>query len=512
MPKLFITTPIYYSSGKPHIGHAYTTILADVIARYKRAIGYDVLFLTGMDEHGQKIENTAKKNNKNVQTMLDEISTIFQQLWVKLNIKYDCFVRTTNTKHVEAVKKVFSNLWERNFLYLDNWHGYYCINCEENYSLDQIVKKDDKLFCKVGHEISLRNEESYFLKISLFKDWIKQQIKKVGFIIPENRVNELLNSFINVGLEDLSVTRTSFDWGIKVNQNPKHIIYVWIDALMSYLTGLGYLTDNDALFKKYWNANDCQRVHLMSKEITRFHCIYWPILLKMQDLKLPDKIISHGWIITKTGKMSKSLGNVIDPNIYVEKYGSDALRYFLISQTSYERDSIFSDELFINTINSHLANNYGNLFSRISTMIFKYCHGLVPKLNEKTLNDLDKKILKERANIINKYKILIENFDITGLVNLLQSQYSNINKYIDTTQPWSLAKDVNNIDKLFNVLNISFNCMLDLMILLSPILVKTTLAIEQALNISISFANLNKDWYNLKLVNIPPLFIRINKK
>ena len=444
--------------------------------------------------------------------MLDEFATIFQQLWTKLDIVYDCFVRTTSKIHMEAVQEVFSNLLDNKFLYLGNWHGYYCVNCEENYSLDEIIKKDNKLFCRVGHEISKRDEESYFLKISSFKDWIKQQINQEGFITPKSRINELLNSFINVGLDDLSVTRTSFDWGIKVKQNPKHIIYVWIDALMSYLTGLGYMTKNDKLFKKYWDSDDCQKVHLMSKEITRFHCIYWPILLKMQNLKLPDKIIGHGWIITKTGKMSKSLGNVIDPNVYVDKYGSDAFRYYLITQTSYERDSVFSDELFINIINTHLANNYGNLFSRITAMIFKYCNGIVPKFNEKKLDSLDEKLLHERENIINKYKSFIENFDITTLVNLLQDQYTNINKYIDTTKPWALIKNSHDNTRLFNVLNIAFNCMFDLMILLSPILIKATQIVEQALNVSLSFNNLNRNWIDLKLVTIPPLFSRINNK
>lgn len=512
MKKLFITTPIYYASGKPHIGHAYTTILADVIARYKKALGYDVFFLTGMDEHGQKIVDTAKKNNLEVQAMLDSVAKDFKQLWKDLDINYNGFIRTIDKKHEEAVQKVFSELVNKQYAYLGSWKGLYCVNCEENYTRDQAVEKDGKLYCKVGHELTEKNEPSYFLKVSEFAKWIKEQLNKEGFVIPKARVNELIGSFIDKGLEDLSITRTSLVWGIPTKEDPKHVVYVWIDALLSYLSGLGYLTKDDKNYQKYWSDKDSQVIHLMSKEITRFHCIYWPILLKMLGLRLPSKIISHGWVVTKEGKMSKSLGNIINPYDYINTYGSDAFRYFIIRQVSLEKDGIFSHDLFVETFNSQLANNYGNMATRISGMIKKYFNNVVPTFDEKSLEEIDKKVINSHKSFLKEYEQIIESLDINKLLDKIQDQYNVLNKYIEDRKPWVLAKDSAQKQALANCLNIIFNNTYDLMVLLKPILIKTSQSIEKAWNLSLDVKNLTKNHQNHQIGDLSPLFARITDK
>lgn len=511
MKKLFISTPIYYASGKPHIGHAYTTILADVIARYKKAIGYDVFFQTGMDEHGQKIQDTAKKNNIEVRTMLDNITKLFKELWAALDIDYTNFIRTSDEGHKKIVQQAFSELMKKDFIYKGVWKGYYCVGCEENYTREQAVEKDGKLYCKVGHPLVEKNEESYFLKISQFTDWIKGQLPQPGFVVPQARVNELIGSFLNKGLEDLSVTRTTFDWGISVVEDNKHVIYVWIDALLNYLTGLGWKTADDKNYQKYWADPETERVHLMSKEITRFHCIYWPILLKMLDQQLPTHIMSHGWVVTKEGKMSKSLGNVIDPHDYIKEFGSDTFRYFIIRQLSYEKDGIFSRELFIETINSELANNYGNMATRVAGMIKKYFDNVVPTFDEASLDEMDKKVLASEKELLSKYEDLINSYKLNDLLDAIQAQYNVLNKYIEDKKPWVLAKDPALKQSLSNMLNILFNGAVRLMTLLKPILVKTSRIVESAFNIELSVKNLNKNYQGTKIADLSPLFARIQK-
>lgn len=472
--KLYITTPIYYPSGKPHIGHAYTTVLADVIARYKRAIGYDVFFQTGLDEHGEKIANTALKQKKEIKVMLDEMVVVFKGLWKQLDISYDYFIRTTDKQHEQTISKIFSTLIEKDCIYLGEWASYYCVNCEENYTKSQIEKKGDgKMYCQFGHELTYKKEPSYFLKVSKYQKWIKNVLtKSKNLIYPQSRVKELINSFINEGLTDLSVSRTSINWGIKVKENPKHVIYVWIDALFNYLTSLGYLSKDDKLFKKYWQNNDVQRVHLMSKEIMRFHCIYWPIMLHMLNLNLPTKVISHGWVITNQGKMSKSLGNVIDPKMYLDDFGSDALRYFLIKELSIEQDSVFSHDNFVKVYNGDLANNYGNMITRVWGMMQRYTDYKVPALSKK-LNNLDKQVIKYHQDLIDNYKKYVDEFKIKDLLIKIQSSYDVLNKYIENVKPWQLFKN-KQTETLNNCLNIIFHFMVDLNILLSPILVKAS--------------------------------------
>jgi len=512
MKKLYITTPIYYSSGKPHIGHAYTTILADVIARYKKLIGYEVFFQTGMDEHGQKIQDKAKEKGMSIQTMLDETASMFKQLWKDLDINYDYFIRTTDKNHEEAVAKTFSKLLKDGFIYKGVWKGYYCVGCEENYTREQAIEKDGKLYCKVGHPLVEKNEESYFLSVSKCVDWLKKQFAKEGFIIPQFRINELVGSFLDKGLEDLSVTRTSFDWGIKVTEDNKHIIYVWLDALLNYITSLGYMSNDDKLFKKYWEDENTEVIHLMSKEITRFHCIYWPIILHMLGLRLPTHIVSHGWVVTKEGKMSKSLGNVIDPYDYINTVGSDAFRYFIIRQVSLDKDGIFSHDLFVETFNSELANNYGNMATRTNGMLKKYFNNIIPSLNKDDLVEMDKVVISSHKAFLNEFAKDIESLDMNALLNKIQDQYNVLNKYIDDKKPWVLAKDPKLVNHLGNCLNIVFNATYDLMTLLKPILVKTSPVVEKGWNLTLDSNKLGFDWANHEIGNLSPLFVRIAKE
>lgn len=508
MKKIYITTPIYYSSGKPHLGHAYTTILADVIAKYKKAIGYDVFFTTGMDEHGQKIFDVAKKIKKDVEQMLDDNAKIFQELWKKLDISYDFFARTTKQKHKKIVQKIFSYLYKKKYIYEGIWTSYYCPNCEENYTKTQAIKKSGKLFCKLGHELVFKNEPSFFLKTSKFQQWITNYFQKhQNFIYPSFRAKELINNFLEEGLKDLSISRKTLSWGIPIKENKEHVIYVWFDALFNYLTNLDFATKKCQNFTKYWKDKKCEIVHLMSKEISRFHCIYWPIMLKMLNLRLPNKVIIHGWIINNNEKMSKSKGNVIDPWQYINNFGSDALRYFLIKESSLESDFNFTDKFFCDVYNHDLANNYGNMLTRIIGMIKKYCHDVVPSLTKTNLDHNDQKIIIKRKEILKKYKNFINDYKIKDLLNEVQNSYLLLNKYIDETKPWILFKN-REFSKLFNFLNIIFNFNCDLIILLSPILTQATKRIEKILHLKLNFESLNKDHAKLKIHSCPPLFER----
>ena len=485
--KIYITTPIYYASGNPHIGHSYTTILADCLARSKKLIGYDVFFLTGMDEHGQKIFEKSQNENKNPQQFVDEIATKFQQLWKDLDINYSIFARTTNKEHCDLVKKVFQIYVEKNFIYLDNWEGLYCVQCEENYTKSQALKheNDDCLYCKVGHKLTYKKEQSYFLKITQFQNWLKEYlINHPTFIYPNCRLKELNNNFINQGLTDLSISRTTYDWGIKVPNNSKHVIYVWIDALMIYLSGLGFLSDNDKNYQLYWNDESCEIVHLMSKEITRFHCIYWPIMLEMLGIKKPTHIISHGWIITDKGKMSKSLGNVIDPFEYIQNYGSDALRYFLVKEISLENDGVFSKNLFINSFNNDLANNYGNLVSRTIGMLTKYSNKVVNKPEKQYFDNSDEELTSIAKATISKCIECIGNNNIQQMIIDIMTLGNHANKYIEDKKPWILFKE-NKTNEINAFLYTLINVVRIMTLFLSPILTKGT---QQAI-IQLNFSN-----------------------
>ena len=376
--KFYITTPIYYPSANFHIGHCYTTIIADAIARYKRLTGYDVFYLTGTDEHGLKIQKKAIDAGITPQEYVDKIVVNSKDLWKSLNISYDKFIRTTDKEHVECVQKIFEKLYNQGDIYKGEYKGLYCTPCESFWTETQLV---DGKCPDCGREVNEVSEEAYFFKLSKYQDrLVKFYEEHPTFIEPESRKNEMLNNFINPGLEDLCVSRTTFDWGIPVTFDPKHVVYVWIDALANYISALGYLSEDDSLFKKYWPAN----LHIVGKEIVRFHTIIWPIMLMALDLPLPDKVFGHGWLVINGGKISKSLGNYKDPREYIDAYGVDAVRYFVLREVPFGSDGNFSEEALINRTNGDLANILGNLVNRTIGMANKYFDGVVTntKVNE----------------------------------------------------------------------------------------------------------------------------------
>lgn len=445
----FVTTPIYYPSGKLHIGHVYTTTIASTLANYKKLMGYDVKFLTGSDEHGQKIEKKALENNQKPQEYVDKISLTFKKLWKKLNINYDYFSRTTNPSHKKSVSKQFSYLLESNNIYKGKYKGLYSIEDEEFFTKTQAFKKNNKYYHPLSnHELKKVEEESYFFKISKYQEWWKNYLKKnPRFILPNKIINELVNNFINKGLEDLSVTRSTFKWGIQIKEDKKHIMYVWLDALNNYITALGYNANNDLDFQKYW-VNGDEIVHVVGKEITRFHGIYWPIILKANNLRLPTTIFSHGWIITSKGKMSKSKGNVIDPLKLLEKFDEEAIKYFFVAKIKTSQDGIFDEKLLKKTYNSELVNIFGNLHSRVTSLILQNFNK--PLKNKKPTLKIDKDIVKNIIEKTKKFKNELDNFNIfEGFENLINLG-RNLNQYIELTVPWKLGDQKNRLEEILN--------------------------------------------------------------
>src|SRR5690625_1927653 len=441
----YITTPIYYPSGNLHIGHAYSTVAGDAMARYKRMRGYDVMYLTGTDEHGQKIQQAAEEAGMKAQQYLDEIVETIQQLWKKLKITNDDFIRTTEERHKKIVEKIFAQLVEQGDIYLDEYEGWYCISCESFFT-DLQLNEGNCPDC--GKKVEKVKEESYFFKMSKYADRLIQYYEEnPQFIQPESRKNEMINNFIKPGLEDLAVSRTTFDWGIKVPGDPKHVIYVWIDALTDYITALGYGTDDDSAYKNYWPAD----VHLMAKEIVRFHTIYWPIILMALDLPLPKKVFAHGWILMKDGKMSKSKGNVIDPNVLIDRYGLDALRYYLLREVPFGSDGVFTPEGFVERINFDLANYLGNLLNRTVTMISKYFDGkMQPFKTSETA--YDEQLEKVMLSTVKKVEDAMDDMQFSVALASIWELINRTNKYIDETEPWKLAKDDTQKERLGNVM------------------------------------------------------------
>lgn len=455
-PTFYITTPIYYPSGKLHIGNSYTTIACDVLARYKRLQGYDVFFLTGTDEHGLKIEQKAQALGMQPQEYVDKMAADIKELWKKLEITNDKFIRTTDDYHEKAVQNIFEKLLAKGDIYLGKYRGWYSVSDEEYFTESQLAEvyrdEDGNMIggkAPSGHEVQLVEEDCYFFKMSEYADrLVKYYEEHPDFIIPDTRKNEMLNNFIKPGLEDLALTRTSFNWGVKVPSNPEHVVYVWIDALCNYITALGYETgDDDSLFKKYWPAD----VHMVGKEIVRFHTIYWPIILMALGLPLPKHIIGHGWLLMRDGKMSKSKGNVVYPEMIVERYGLDALRYYLMRAVPFGNDGVFTPEDFIGKINFDLANDLGNLLNRTVAMINKYRGGQIPELKS-GVTAFDKDLEDVAANTIKNFEEQMDSVHFSNALDEVWKLVARSNKYIDETEPWILAKDETKKDELDSVL------------------------------------------------------------
>lgn len=475
----YITTPIYYPSDKLHIGHTYSTVAADAEARYRRLKGYDTFFLTGTDEHGQKIEDKAKAAGVTPKEYVDNIVAGIKDLWKLMNISYDKFIRTTDEYHEKAVQKIFKKMYDKGDIYKGYYEGLYCKPCESFWTETQAV---DGKCPDCGRPVGKATEEAYFFKLSAYGDkLIKYYEEHPGFIEPQSRQNEMINNFIKPGLQDLCVSRSSFKWGIPVPVDENHVIYVWLDALTNYITALGYGSDDDSLYKRFWPAN----VHLIGKDIIRFHTIYWPAFLMSIDEPLPQKVYGHGWVLLEGGKMSKSKGNVVDPVVLAERYGVDALRYYLLREIAFGSDGTFSNENLINRINSDLANDLGNLVSRTVAMVIKYFGGTIPAERESGEFDDDLKVLAAKTAEAADDALDKLNFSI-GLTEIWKF-VSRTNKYIDETAPWALAKDESKRARLAEVMYNLCESIRIISVLIAPFMPDTCAEIRRQLGLEGGF-------------------------
>lgn len=482
-PTYYLTTPLYYTSGRLHIGHAYTSIIADAVARYKRLRGYNVCLLTGTDEHGQKIQRSAEAAGKQPQEFVDGLVASIKDLWQLLDVDYDVFIRTTDKHHKQAVQGIFEKLYNQGDIYKSEYQGWYCEPCEAFFTERQL--KEGK--CPdCGRDVEWLKEESYFFKLSKYQDRLLKYIEEhPEFIQPASRRNEMINTFIKPGLEDLCISRTTFDWGVRVPFDPKHVVYVWLDALSNYITALGYGSADDSAFRRYWPAD----VHLVGKEIVRFHTIIWPILLMALDLPLPKQVFGHGWLLFDDDKMSKSKGNVVDPVPLVARYGSDALRYYLLREIAFGADGNFTQELFITRINADLANDLGNLLSRTVAMIEKYFGGQTPAPEAAT--DFDQSLLALAAETKGQVEQAMDNLRPQVALEAIWQLVKRANKYIDETMPWVLAKEDSKRPQLATVLYNLADVLRLTAVLLQPFMPRTPQRIWKQLGLE---ANQEAQW------------------
>ncbi|MEF9917914.1 MAG: methionine--tRNA ligase [Eubacterium sp.] len=471
----YVTTPIYYPSGDLHIGHTYTTVAADTITRFKKLLGYDAYMLTGTDEHGQKIQKVAEEKGVNPQDYVDDVVDRIKKLWKLMNINYDQFIRTTDPEHEKTIQRIFKQLYDQGDIYKGKYEGWYCTPCESFWTESQLV---DGNCPDCGRPVEKASEEAYFFRMSKYADRLLAYIEEhPDFIKPESRKNEMINNFIKPGLQDLCVSRTSFSWGVPVDFDPGHVVYVWIDALPNYISALGYLNDKPQLMDKYWPAD----VHLVGKDIIRFHTIYWPIILMALELPLPTKIYGHGWILLKGGKMSKSVGNVVDPLELTEKYGVDALRYHVLREMTYGSDGIYNEDLLVSHINSDLANDLGNLLSRTVAMTVKYFDGVIPA--KRDAGDFDDDLIalaKETPHVVEEW---MDKLDFSRALEAIWKLVSRTNKYIDETAPWVLIKDPEKKGRLAAVMYNLTESLRIISVLIGPAMPDTGIKIADELKV-----------------------------
>jgi len=508
--KFYITTPIYYVNAEPHIGSSYTTIVGDILARYKRLMGYEVFYLTGTDEHGQKIAQAAREKGVSPQELCDSLAEKFKELWKDLGITNDYFIRTTDEKHMKTVQYFVSKMKENGDIYKGTYEGWYCVPCETYWNEDELEHDEHghNLCPSCKREVQLIKEENYFFRLSKYNDaLLKHFLENPDFVEPDFRRNEMLK-ILESGLKDLSITRTTLKWGIPMPEDPEHVIYVWVDALINYVSAIGYPEDMEK-FNKWWPAD----VHLIGKEINRFHSLIWSAMLMSVGLPLPKKVFAHGWLTVNGQKISKSLGNAIDPREYVKKYGNDVVRYYLVRDIVFGKDGDFSEDNLIKRLNSDLANDYGNLLHRTLAMIQKHFDSTVPGIAE--LEEIDKNLLEQYENVKNKFIELMDNYKITDALDTLWQFISSLNKYFDETKPWVLAKEGNK-ERLGTVLTIVTESILKVATFVAPVMPDSSKDVYRRLSITEEF---NKDfldgWNILKgktIIHGEPLFKKFEKK